>query len=198
MGKSAQDTALSQGEGFICLYKILLKNHSQWSGPLYYTQDGKTEYRRRNCFKGLLLQNPACLWHWEKMDLWHNIKCSEHESREVQNKVAVHGISFQHHMRGASMGILSPQTPPGWQRRASQLQPCSEARTGRALLSPLTLCRVQGGCTSKVRSPSSRRCRQAVLGLMCPADRTARCATALFRGVVWSLMGYPARGARQD
>lgn len=74
--------------------------------------------------------------------------------------------------------------------RVKHLCYSSDTRTRRALLPPLTLCRVQGGCTSEVHSPSSRWCKQTVLGLMCPADRTARCAT--------SLMGYPTRGARQD
>lgn len=94
-------------------------------------QDEEIEFRRRNCFKGLLLQNPARLQHWEEMDLGCNMKHSEHESREVQNKITVHGIVFQHHIAGASMGIPSPWTMSGWQREGeSLLQPCSDPAQG--------------------------------------------------------------------
>lgn len=116
-------------------------------------QDEETECRRRNCFKGLLLQNPARLQHWEEMDLGYDIKCSEHESREVQNKVFVHGINFQYHITGENMGILSPWATLGWEREgASLLQPCSDPAQGKPCCSPPTLCRVQGGCTSDVHS----------------------------------------------
>lgn len=162
-------------------------------------QDEETECRRRNCFKGLLLQNPARLQHWEEMDLGYDIKCSEHESREVQNKVFVHGIDFQYHITGENMGILSPWATLGWEREgASLLQPCSDPAQGKPCCSPPTLCRVQGGCMSEVHSLSSRRCKQAVPCLRRPADRTARCAMVPFGGVMWSLRGYAARGAGKD
>lgn len=139
-------------------------------------QDEETECGRRNCSKGLPLQRPACLRHREERDLGYNIKCSEHKSGEVQNKAAIHQIDFQHHghpVISDSVGLT--------ERRSISVAALLRPRSRRALRSPGTLCRVQGGCTSQVHS------LKQTVRTACPvpdASSTARCATGPSAGVI--------------
>lgn len=186
-GKSAQDTVLSQGDGFIHFYHFFFKSvisdlvlciiyrmrrQSTGRGIASKVLSSRTQHisgieSKRICDVTLNVQNMSPGKCRIRCCSWHQLPASQ----EVPAWASYHlGL----HQAG----------------RVEYLCYSSDARTRRALLSPLTLCRVQGGCTSEVHSPSSRWCKQTVLGLMCPADRTARCAT--------SLMGHPTRGARQD